>query len=236
MRKRFVAPLAGAVLIMGFATAANAFSLRLSDGKETVTVTDGVIGDSNALAGVITYMGSVGAYLSNTTVGVSSRILTVTGIPNVPAMDLNSLNIKRASDTLPTTLTLYLTDTGFSCLSPNFTAGIGGTTTGTLKYKTYFSNSNAEFAETNLLTSSSFTGPVFSGLATSLAVGLANPFSLTQEVEITQDIAGGVTSFNGTLADPAADPVPEPGTSVLLGAGLLGLVICGKRRMYNKEA
>ncbi len=42
----------------------------------------------------------------------------------------------------------------------------------------------------------------------------------------------GKFSHNGELGDTA--PVPEPGTMVLLGAGMLGLAIFGKRRM-NRE-
>ncbi len=37
------------------------------------------------------------------------------------------------------------------------------------------------------------------------------------------------------IADPDSTPVPEPGTMVLLGAGMLGLAVFGKRRM-NREA
>jgi len=39
----------------------------------------------------------------------------------------------------------------------------------------------------------------------------------------------------GTLSFSATSTVPEPGTMVLLGAGILGLAVYGKRRM-NKEA
>ena len=47
----------------------------------------------------------------------------------------------------------------------------------------------------------------------------------------------GTFDFNyATLsADTGAAPVPEPGTMMLLGFGMLGLVVYGKRRM-NKEA
>ncbi len=56
----------------------------------------------------------------------------------------------------------------------------------------------------------------------------------THYMQILREDHGGATGYNINVSGDAA-PVPEPGTMVLLGAGMLGLAVFGKRRM-NKEA
>jgi hypothetical protein len=51
----------------------------------------------------------------------------------------------------------------------------------------------------------------------------------------TQSATGQARTAFSFSSDTATAPVPEPGTMVLLGAGMLGLAIFGKRRM-NREA
>lgn len=72
----------------------------------------------------------------------------------------------------------------------------------------------------------------FSGFT---ATGVTYDFSeLVDLIHVSGDILLGwsVQCGNDVLYENV--PVPEPGTMMLLGAGLLGLVICGKRRM-NKN-
>jgi len=57
-------------------------------------------------------------------------------------------------------------------------------------------------------------------------------FSLTQVVQITHGASGNltrVTSFDANLRS-----VPEPGTILLIGTGLLGLAGLGRRRLRKK--
>ena len=235
MRKQMVALLAGAMLMMGMATAASALSIRLTDGNTTFTVNDGGSGDTAMnITGVVGFNGNIGDYIVNMSAGASSPIL---GSSASPFMDLNSLNISYNGPGVSNTLRIYLTDTGFSSPSTigGFVAGIGGTTTGTVTYSTYLDATNSAFGETTLLTSKSYTGGTggaFSGGEYSLVdvSSLVSSYSLTQEVDITHLSGIGASSFDATL-----QPVPEPGTMMLLGFGMLGLAVYGKRRM-NKEA
>jgi hypothetical protein len=182
----------------------------------TVTINDNGIGDINPLAGVVTFSGSLGSWLVNVATGVSKPLLG----PN-PNIDLNSVDVSLGAGTL----IIRMTDTDFTVPAgpTGFTSLIGGTTDGTVVYSTWFDNANAQFGMTSPLAAAGPFGPgAFSGTFhnSGLPVGL---FSMTQEVQITHSRGVQITSFNAKLS------VPEPGTLMLMGLGLLSIGFSSRR-------
>jgi VPDSG-CTERM motif len=192
-------------------------TLRLSDGVSTVTIADGGVGDSNPVAGAVTFIGPIGSFSTNVSTGLSKPVL---GSATLPFLDLSSVNF--SSGPAGGTLTIGFSDNFFGPTPGGVTANIGGTTARTVSYSTFADASNLLFGTFIPLTSQGpFGAPAFSG-TTFATLGLLSPFSLTQEVVIIHT-AAGAASFNAELkAVPKA--VPDGGSTVaLLGGVLVGL-------------
>ena len=91
-----------------------------------------------------------------------------------------------------------------------------------------FSGFNDPITSFSIASNTGFTGSIvdnFSFTSNSITLDMSSASSGGSNTELVFDING-----SGTTA-----PVPEPGTIALLGLGMAGLAIFGKRRM-NKEA
>jgi hypothetical protein len=194
-------------------------TLFISDGFGSILVTDGDANDSNDLANVVTFIGSIGNWNLNVTTGVSNSPLA--------SMDLNSINGFVTGGV--GTLTISFSDSGFTTLG-FAAASIGGTTEGTVAYATYFHPGNVPlpFGGIPLTILGPLSGPSFSGDANSaLEILQADPYALTQQVTITHDDISEVSSFDATLK------VPDGGTTaLLLGLGLLGTALAARRSKF----
>ncbi len=227
MKKKLTALLVGAALMLAAGSAWATPMLRLFDGTTMVTIADGGAGDVNSSIGAVTYVGPIGNWTLNVATGLTKPFQ---GTTLNPYMDLNSINSTNASGGI---LQIVFSETGFignSAVS-GFTTDVGGTTQGNFVLNSYYDVSNTIFGTASPLANLGPFSPVaFSGSETdSAAIAAGDNYSLTLEAIIFHRGAG-TTSFDASLT-----PVPEPGTMVLLGAGLLGLAVYGKRRM-NKEA
>jgi hypothetical protein len=180
-----------------------------------VTVVDGGAGDANGMAGVITYIGAAGAWSINVSTALGTGALADAGI------DLNSVNFSTGAGNLRVAFSETDIDAG-AAGAASLSAGVGGTTAGTVGYALYADDSNALFGLSSLVFSGSGGTGAFSNSG-GATVALTDPFSLTMVVDIHHS-GRGATSF-----DFAAE-VPEPVSIALLGAALLGLGGVARRR------
>jgi len=220
---RILALLAGLTLIMSMAATANALTLTVSNNGTTwQTIIDNGLGDTDSNIGSISYTNTTLSGFSLVKVAAAS-LTTLNG----GTLYTNSFQASGA----PGIVYIKLSDL-YNLTWPV----VGGATTKTgltlqnvgaiADLKTYFGSALLDTA--NLIADVSLTSPGYIGQSTSIPT-LENPFSLTEFLTI--DNLSGVSSQ--VTASLEVTPVPEPGTMMLLGAGLLCLVIAAKRRMTS---
>lgn len=208
-------------------------SLFISDGVNSLTITDGSANDSNPLVGVITYNNQLDAsspWSINVTTGISKPNL---GSDLIPFMDLSSVNVSSSSGG---TLTVEFSDNNFGPLLPgSFISEIGGTSGGTVQFQTWYDLGNTLFAKTTQAGSLSFDGTPFSGYAVTDRPADGS-VSLTLQTVITHT-GVEVTSYDAAMYDSTIRPnVPEPSTVSLIAIGAVGGLWMLKRSRKNKTA
>ena len=233
MKKKMVALLAGAMLMMGMATSAMALTMTVSDGiNAAVTFTSGT-------SGVTAGTGPSLNFTYNNFYFYNLSAFTKYGL-NKSFQDQAAINVEY-SGSGAANLTITVSDISYNLNSPLTTPNTNATlkthvneitNNAAVTFSGYFDNANALGGTTNLIGT---LGPLNStNLDDELVAQIttSNPFSLTEIVNIAFTTAGEIVSLDSTLT---VAPVPEPGTMMLVGLGMLGMAVYGKRRQ-NKEA
>jgi hypothetical protein len=209
-------------LTLGIQANAHAIRLGFNDFNGTLFyVNDNSPLDSNPAVGAITFIGAIGSWTLNVTTGVSKPVI---GSAEAPHMDLSSFNAETTS--AGGRLRFGVSDIDFTG-EGGLALNVGGTTGGTISFDLWGADDNNYFSAGQFITGfTPFSGPAFSG-STGGTFDATDTFSLTVLADIFHT-GVAATSFNAEVK------VPEPGTLILLGSGLIILAGYGRKKFFKK--
>jgi len=183
------------------------------------TINDNQVGDSASGSGQIVWVGSMGVWTLDVSVGVTG------GTTNQPILDLSGSSTSSSAGIL----NVWYGDNNFGPSIGSLLATIGGTlsTGASLEYRADYNTANDPIGSSVILMDNTYTGNPFSG-SDSSSINQNGPFALVQHVILTHTGAG-TSSYDAMLSVPEASS-----TAILMGFGLIGLGLVKRRNKASR--